>query len=386
MSRAKWLRAVLGAAALALAGAGFAAGIALHARADLVAPQRVARIEPTPAPAAAKPTIVGEDPLSALLRSATVLAPRIHENLTVFPVAASHVSDFGSVLTLDEALTRGVLVIEEVGSGSVNQVVAVNRSDHYVFLMASEMIGGAKQDRTIGEDVLLEPRAKAHIPVFCVEAHRWAAAPDGKFYSVDAVTPVAVRRSARLEQDQAQVWAQVAREQERLSAPSPTGALRSVYESVEVQRSLEPYVAHLEKVAVAAPNVIGVVVAAGANIVAADLFYRPDLFRRLWPKLLRSYAAEVAGKRMHSIAFTTEDAERFLGRLYHAQRTPAQTPGAGRLLRLHGAGVNGSALIYQRSVVHLEVFPGLEILPLPEPAQAPMNLDFRRQRLEQDPQ
>jgi len=362
-------------------------GLALRsATADAEAAQapRTERTQMPPPPG--KPAIAPVDPLDALLRTATVLAPRSYLNLTLFPVSASGVADFGSVLTMDEALMRGLLVIEEIGLGSVNQVLAINRCDRYVFLMASEMIGGAKQDRTIGEDVLLAPHAKAHIPVFCVEARRWTtSAPDAKFFNMSYNAPMAVRKTARLHRDQSRVWAQVSEEQERLAAPSATGAVRSVYESAEVQRSMEPYVSKLSDIPSVAPNVIGVVVANGREIVCADLFYRPDLFHRLWPKLLRSYAADAIGKHIGPGPVTIREARRFLGQVRRATRTRDHTPGTGYALRLHGAGVSGSALIHARSVVHLEAFPGIELLREPSESSPPMDLDFRRQRLEQNP-
>jgi len=377
----KCLRWVGACAALALAVT--AGALVLWSTAASAAPQLMARIEPTPMPAP-KPEIAYDDPLTALLRSATVLAPRSYGNLVVFPVSVSHIADFGPVLTMDEALNRGLLIIEEVGHGSVNEVVAINRSDSHVFLMASEMIGGAKQDRTLSEDLLLAPRSKARIPVFCVEAHRWTSvAPGAQFRSMSAVTPMSVRKTVRLKQNQSEVWAEVSREQTRLGAPSATGALKSVYESREVQRDLEPYIAKLDNIPAVAPNVIGVVVANGNSIVAADLFCRPDLFRRLWPRLLRSYAADAIGKDLPGVGVTIRDAEHFLGRLYHARRDREETPGAGYVLRLRGAGISASALILKRSVVHLEVFPGVELLPQPL-RQSPMNLDYRRQRLERD--
>jgi len=338
-----------------------------------------------PAPAH-RPDATPPDPLVALLRSATVLAPRSYGGLTVFPVRASRIADFGSVLTMDEALNRGLLIIEEVGSGSVNQVVANNRSASYVFLMASEMIGGAKQDRTISEDLLLRPHSEVKIPVFCVEAHRWSApesAAPARFRALNSPAPMAVRKSVRMKQNQSEVWNDVSRLQLRLGAPSATGAVRSVYESPAVKRDLDPYLSKLRDVPEVAPDVIGVVVANGGAIVAADLFCRPDLFRRLWPGLLRSYATDALGGRDGKMRVSVGDAERFLSRLYDARRTREETPGAGYVERLSGSGVTASALIYQQAVVHLEVFPGAK--PLPEPLRRPqMDLNFRRQRLERE--
>jgi hypothetical protein len=370
-------RAMVWMAALAAAAGALALGLGVASGER----QQVARIEPTPAPMPMA-RMAARDPLTDLLRSATVLAPHSYGSLTVFPVTVSVVTSFGPVLAMDEALAKGVLDIAEAGSGAVNEVLAVNRSDRYIFMMASEMIGGAKQDRTLGEDVLLAPYAKARIPVFCVEAHRWTAAPPAaKFRAMENNATLSVRRTARLKQSQSDVWGQVSREQERLAAPSATGALRSVFESADVQRRLEPYVSRLEKVPAAAPNVIGVVVARGDDIICADLFYHPDLLRRLWPKLLRSYAADAVGQPEGKRHVGVRDAERFLGDLYHARREQVSTPGAGQALRLRGGGATASALIFRRSVVHLEVFPGIELLPEPLRSEPRMDLQFRRERL-----
>jgi hypothetical protein len=332
------------------------------------------------------PDAASPDQLVALLRSVTVLAPRSYGGLTIFPVRASHLADIGQVLTMDEALNRGLLIIEEVGSGSVNQVVARNRSGSYVFMMASEMIGGAKQDRTISEDILLRPHSEVKIPVFCVEAHRWSAPASGapaRFHALDCPAPMAVRRSVRLKQEQSAVWEDVSRLQSRLGASSATGAARSVYESPAIKRDLDPYLSKLREIPEVGPDVIGVVVANGGTIVAADLFCRPALFRHLWPGLLRSYATDALGGRFGKITVSVRDAERFLSRLYDARRTREETPGAGYIERLSGAGVTASALIYKQAVVHLEVFPGAK--PLPEPMRRPqMDLNFRRQRLERE--
>jgi len=355
------------------------AGARLPAEAQQVAASDT-RIAPAPGPVKGIAPI-REDPVAALLHSAVVLAPRAHGGLTIFPVSASLVANFGRVLTMDEALDRGLLVIEELGYGSVNQVRTVNRSDSHVFLMASEMIGGAKQDRTLKEDVLLAPHSKAQIPVFCVEAHRWTGGePAARFHALKSTAPMSVRRTVRLKQSQSEVWAEVSREQSRLDAPSATGAARSVYESPTVQNRIAPYMAKLEGIPEMGPNIVGVVVANGGRIIAADLFCRPDLFHRLWPDLLRSYATDALGKPVGGRAVSIHDAEEFLRRLYRAQRTRQETPGEGYVERLHGPGVNGSALIFRGSVVHLEVFPGAEIVPLARP-ESRMNLNLRRERL-----
>jgi hypothetical protein len=280
------------------------------------------------------------------------------------------------VLTLDEAMAKGVLSIGEIGGGQVNRVTAHNRSGQNVFLMAGEALGGARQDRMVGEDVLLPPHSRTEIAVWCVERGRWTG---GKaFGSAGFVAPSSVRQRAAESKSQSEVWESVADVQRAARAPS--GSLATVAESEEVREKIRPLKERFVPLPQMRDDVCGVVVAYGREWLAVDIFYEPSLFQKLWPKLLDSYLMEISSRPRPFGRPNVRDAEAFLGQLFWAGQIPVATPGAGRRIEMQGGTIFGSALIMDPAVVHLEAFPGAQILPM---QGTPPALQYRRQRLEQ---
>src|SRR5579859_5219208 len=104
--------------------------------------------------------------------SYNVLAPVTQGNLTVFPVIADFVRDTKGMMTLDEGLRSGQVVITEnggaaglqrrrpgheiwperpaPGGATVNQLALVNNSGRPLLLLAGEIVTGGKQDRVVG--------------------------------------------------------------------------------------------------------------------------------------------------------------------------------------------------------------------------------------------
>jgi hypothetical protein len=320
------------------------------------------------------------NPVEALLRAASIDQPWQHEGLTIFPVRLDPVRSFGKPLTLDEAVDEGVLKISELGSGEVNRVMVNNRSDHHIFLMAGEAITGAKQDRMVKDDLLLPPHTRREIGVYCVEHGRWTEGTE--FKSGKFMAPSNVRNRAMASKSQSEVWASVAESQRANGAPQ--GSLRTVPSSPKLQERIMPYKKHFGDLPKMADRTCGVIVAYGREWLAVDIFQDATLFRKLWPKLLDSYLMEV-GSRSNRLKDrpNVHDAEQFLGQLYWAKQDPASTDGAGRRVELRGRGIYGSALIVEQSVLHLEAFPGAQIVPMDEQGQhRTPSLEYRRQRLE----
>jgi hypothetical protein len=332
----------------------------------------------TAIPRPPKVTAPSPDSLEAMLRSAEIGEPWQEGALTIFPVRLNRTPVFGEVLTLDQALDTGLLSIKEIGGGQVNSVTARNSSDRYVFLMAGQAIRGAKQDRMASEDILLPPDSTTEVAVWCVDHGRWTSGQTD-FRAGEFVAPAAVRREAAVSKSQQRVWDSVAAVQRGVGAPS--GSLATAADSGEVRTETQPYRDKLLPLAGKHTDTCGVIVARGNEFLAADIFYAPSLFTRLWPKLLDSYLLDIAGRQDTHGRPSAAAAERFLGQLYWARRTSASTPGAGKRIELRADAVYGSALIMKNSVVHLEAFPGAQILQQERPDQAP-SLQYRRERLE----
>lgn len=298
--------------------------------------------------------------LDPIVRRMEVGKPIRYRGLTVFPVTLRQ-ADPSGYLTLDEALRKGLLRVTEVGSGSVNEVYVTNESDRHVFMMAGEVIVGAKQDRMVTDDTLVPPRSgKLLVKVYCTEHGRWSG-PTLAFESSALGAYPSLRAQARASGSQSVVWDEVRRKRGALAPEAaPTEALRAVQADREVQRKLDTYRSkELVDLPKLSADTVGVVVALDGQIKAADVFGSHDLLTRLWSKLLDSYAmdaVEVAGASWRD-EVTVSEARRFLRTAIDAVVVRKSTPGVGELLSVQANDVTGQALLYQDDLVHLELFP-----------------------------
>jgi hypothetical protein len=306
-----------------------------------------------------------QDVIERTVNQLRVGKPVSYRNLTVFPVSGPEQFNL-DCLTLDEALRQGVLEVSEVGSGRVNEVRVENTSDRYVFMMAGEVIVGAKQDRMIADDVLVPPKSgRLIVKVYCIERGRWRG-PTVAFKAGGTGGHVSLRAMARVTESQSVVWSEVERKQSALGARAePTGTLVAIQRDEGVQKRIQPYrespLARLP--AQIGRDAVGVVVFVGGRPKAADVFGNHELLRRLWGKLLDSYAMDAIelkeGARVAPVP-DIEDARRFLRRALSASATSRETPGAGELISLRSPEITGQALIHENKLVHMELFPRRE--------------------------
>ncbi len=131
------------------------------------------------------------------------------------------------------------------------------------------------------------------------------------------ITQSSVAHVASLGEAQQQVWDKVAAKNRRFKTETESGTYRMMLNlsGGEAQRSLAPYIKALSAAPGNDPHLVGTVAAINGKVVAADIFSNSTLFRKLWPKLLRSYAADAAehaqaGKKAQTV--TAADAQRFL--------------------------------------------------------------------------
>lgn len=275
-------------------------------------------------------------------------------NLSVMPVYDSRAAAADTYTTLDEGLkAKTVTVKESPQGGDVNKLYVSNLGKKPVYILGGEVILGGQQDRCIGKDLLLPPRAKAvPITVFCVEHGRWSGAasftgsaktlasqtirlsaqdgavaaaipelnrtrPGGLINRNQAAGEVAGSYE-RISRRQTQVWAAVAQKNARFNAAPASGTYREVLEGTggNSGASVEPYIKALAGALSADKRLVGVVTAVDGKVVAADVFGEPALFRKLWPKLLRSYASDAAeaatGKVAPARRVTAASARAFL--------------------------------------------------------------------------
>lgn len=279
--------------------------------------------------------------------------PLVYRNLTIFPVSSKTAKNQDRFITLDEALKTGTVQIQEksaASSGSepnapnrgsqsasddpfgsandVNEVVVINNSNKPLYLMPGEIIIGGDQDRTIGQELVIAPDKKpVTINVFCVEHGRWGAraedeydailaeattsasqagSPDasgsgraqaraangGKFVgsvgSLNGPARVAVQKG----DGQGKVWEEVSNANAKSGVKSKSGAFTGNYAESKVVKQLRPYTDQLVQPVLKTENVVGAIVAVNGKVESMDIFESTPLFKKLWPKLLKSYSLD----------------------------------------------------------------------------------------------
>lgn len=313
--------------------------------------------------------------------------PRTFRNLTLIPVYNATVMPTNTYLTLDEGLkSRRVTVKEARGGGDVNTLYITNISGKPLYVMAGEVVLGGQQDRCLARDTIIPPGKRGvPITVFCVEHGRWVghsdfdssapmiagadirkSAQEGEFQAEQAARPslraggsgaMTHRRvpqalpgdSAAIGNAQEQVWDKVAGKNQRFGAAPASGTYREVLSLTggNARQSVTPYINAFAGRFGSDPHLVGAVAAVNGKIVAADVFGDPTLFRKLWPKLLRSYAADAAENasvRSGPVqVVTAAHAKRFLREAASAKSRVANRSDVGTTLRLE----SGEAVSYQ---------------------------------------
>lgn len=303
-------------------------------------------------------------------------------NLTIFPVVADQSFDTSRFLTLDEGIRSGEVIVTETteapglvrprpphdgvwreypypvpqSGARVNQLALINNSNRPLLLLAGEIVTGGKQDRVVGRDRIIPAHSKpVALGVFCVEPHRWTGASAEFGGTASSMAQPSVRAKAMAEQNQQQVWNEVARSREVLASavPAPQAfAIRSSssYASAVQNRAVE---AQLNFIAgpiersyehaidqLRAEKAAGAVVAVNGEIIWADVFASPALLEKYWPKLLRSYAAEAMSprpwreSRTHTPSQLT--AQQFLDHLWGTHEDVETEPGIYRSTKIEG--------------------------------------------------
>lgn len=282
-------------------------------------------------------------------------------NLTMFPLLNGK-EDEPDYLTLDEVFAKGMATVTEISeSGSVPELRFVNKGDLAVLLMDGEELIGAKQNRILNLTILAAARAELKIPVSCVERGRWsyrseafAAAPRAQYAGARAKKMSAVssslRESGHRVSDQQQVWQDIDGILCDLAVHSPTSAMSDIYDSYsnDLDESVRAFSA--------VEGQAGAVFAINGEIIGLDLFDHASTFRKLLPKLVRSYALEALARREatdKSEAPQQTAAHELLRSVAEAKAERFAAIGEGEDIRIQGTNLSAAALVARGRVIHL---------------------------------
>lgn len=234
----------------------------------------------------------------------------IHKNLRLYPIIANKTfeeehKDIGKFTMLKEAIEDKKIKITETGaatdesntlndehvSGTVNTLIAENTSADTLFLMAGEVVKGGKQDRVIGQDVVLIPGEKKDLSAFCVEKSRWETKENNKgvFNGYFNVSSMDIRKSVTEEKNQQSVWDKVDVHTSKNNATSSTKAYTNLENSLDYQKEAKTYIEKFESIFDNEPKVIGVIAVSGDKIIGSDMFATHDIFLKSYKNLIHSY-------------------------------------------------------------------------------------------------
>ena len=136
----------------------------------------------------------------------------------------------------------------------------------------------------------------------------------------------------------------------RLDSESDTGAMSAVFDRHEA--SVADFVNGLPSL----PNQAGAVFAINGHVIGLELFDAPATWRKLAPKLVRSYALDAIDRAGESTSPLAEEARAFMAAVAAIDPSPFPSTGVGMDVRLSSERLNGAALVVENQAVHLSAF------------------------------
>ena len=272
-----------------------------------------------------------------------ISGPYTHENLSIYLIHGANNAPGVRYLTLQEAIDQKKVTIYE--TSQVNELAIENVSPDDVYIQSGDIVKGGKQDRVIPTDFVL-PADSGRLPIssFCIEHGRWTRRGTeraDRFEASAASLPAKqLKTAAREMRNQSSVWREVERLQQRIAgsvgvasaalAPASPSSMQLTLENKQVSEATEAYVSGFAKLGIDKSDVIGYAFAVNGRISGAEVYASHDLFRRMWPKLLRASAVEALAERSSVKNTTAPDASAVNGLLGGVEASRRSSTEAGR--------------------------------------------------------
>ena len=221
------------------------------------------------------------------LNGQLALGPSIQvANLEVWPVLADTTTEVDPVLTLAQAQERKSVVIRELADAQVDTLAIENRGDTRILACAGTVVTGGKQDRQLGEDIVVEPQTTVSVKAFCVEPFRWAGT--NNFVGTSLKTSAPVRAAGQYSGDQQLVWYDI--EVAQTARIVPRGSYGSVKETADRRRSTVAKIeGHLRS---QGESVVGYAYAIDGDAAGIRTFAHPALLKPRLEGFVRAMCVE----------------------------------------------------------------------------------------------
>ncbi len=266
-------------------------------------------------------------------------------------------------ITLKEGLEKETLeIVEKNNSGTVAELRVINKGNKRVLLLDGEELAGAKQNRILNTTILLKKYSDTLIPVSCTEAGRWHY-KTRKFYDSDvmAIPELREKKTASVSfslssnddfhSNQREIWNEVNYMLDDYAVgSSPTQAMKDAYR--EKEKDVENYLKEINS----QKNQQGFIIVINNKIVGMDYLSSSAAFKKLFAKLLKSYAMQAIKKVEKTKPIPKQQINSFINNIKQVEISKFKSPGHGYDLRISGNNINGNALQYRKEIIHLAVF------------------------------
>ena len=236
----------------------------------------------------------------------SISGPFCSGNLAVFLIHGSDHMQLKNFITLEEALEKKQVILEE--TGQVSQLKIKNIGDQTVFIQSGDIVKGGKQDRTFQYDMIL-PVQSEFVPIdsLCVERGRWSqrGKEDATHFhaSNHHLASKSLKMAAKYSHSQQEVWNAVSSVQRRSAVnagvplsgvqhESSPSSLELTLDNETIKAATETYINDLSAVPDNESNILGYAFAINGQVNSIDLYSCNSLFKKMWPKLIRAAAVE----------------------------------------------------------------------------------------------
>jgi hypothetical protein len=254
-----------------------------------------------------------------------ISGPYTHKNLALYLIHGANTINATKFLTLAEAMEQKKATVHE--TDNVNQLSITNSSNFNIFIMSGDIVKGGKQDRVIQYNYIVPPGIK-RMPIssFCVESGRWQQRGNEKAdrfsTSQEMIASKDLKMSVKKIKSQSEVWSKVAEVQsdleKNLGGPvrgSSESSLQLTLENKKLASAQEEYRKALGAIPRDEKGVIGYACVINGTINSAEVFASDVLFKKLWPKLMKSSIVEAVAKYKKGESFpvkTADDVKNFM--------------------------------------------------------------------------
>ena len=279
-------------------------------------------------------------------------------NLLLFPLR-SRQHAINDLVPLPVAVQRGDAAISELnGNADVGFLRLGNRSARPLLAPMGLIIAALAQHRMLARTMIVMPRRAIKIPVFCVEADRWAtnSAQEG---APSCFAAMFVRRAGTSgvkngNQDDLQhrVWRSIDGVMSRTRAASRTCSLHEVTAKIMETRIIDmPNI-------LLPPETMGVAVIENDRLLGGDIFGSPDLFAALSPGIIQGLTVDASVSRPTQKSSSSAEMQYVLRNLLMASKLDRHPmpKGCGHGFNFASDHLAGSAIFNDHNFIHCSFF------------------------------